>query len=529
MNSPNTNRTAHSKAECCTESKCESGLRNNYFEGKRLTADSFRVEQKYLVERRHLLNRAIHGWGVVYGYGITAVPPDDPDPGFACRLKIRGGLALDKCGRELLQTGKAIKVDDELIVLDKESRRLDQKDRQAAFAEAGPRACWLLSVHYAEQYTGAVTVQDSCHCEHHEWDHTCETVRYSLRRIPCEQCCESFDCELDCRCAKCCEKSPDSKHRDPSRDPDYRARQADHNYRRGHTDVETPHRRGGCRCLCEYLTHLDVDAECGSLCEIEETCARVRVDLRNGVPLACVKIVPDDCDSWVFGLDVEDCGPRRLVKRNDLLFDLIRGCDLTRIKEIGWAPWHRREAPVPFDDFSDALGGDNHGQAAYVTRDFWVEFSRPVREDTVRPDCFAMTVMSAEREGGWWQTFRVPIIGVETADFPPEADDPPDHVRGARIVVDGAWVEDAVRGRRSLFLGSETRIEFEVRGDFIVDCNGQTVDANAVGLSPSPTGNGKPGDSFISTFTVAPAREVPARKIPYDSGDPEKESRHEQY
>src|SRR5258708_31612060 len=123
MNSPNTNKTAqHTKTECCTESKCESGLRNNYFEGKRLTADSFRLEQKYQVERRHLLNRAIHGSGVVYGYGITAVPADDPKHKFACRLKIRGGLALDQCGRELLQTDKSIKVDDELIVLDKVSR-----------------------------------------------------------------------------------------------------------------------------------------------------------------------------------------------------------------------------------------------------------------------------------------------------------------------------------------------------------------------------------------------------------------------
>ena len=501
MNSPNTNRTAqHTKSECCTESKCESGVRNNYFEGKRLTADSFRVEQSYLVERRHLLNRAIYGWGVVYGYGITAAPPDDPQHSFAGRLKIRAGLALDKCGRELLQTDKSIKVDDELIVLDDEFRRKDH----TVFSDAGPQACWLLSVHYAEQYSGPVTVQDSCHCEHREWDHTCETVRYSLRRIPCEDCCKSFECELGCKCGRCCEKS---------RDP---------NYTTGQAEVETPRQPGGCRCLCDYLTHLEIDAECGPLCEIDEPCARVRVDLRNGVPLACVHIVPDDCNRWAFGLEVEDCGPRRLVKRNDLLFDLIRGCDLTRIKEIGWKDWHRRKEPVPFEEFSAGLGHGNQGQSTYVTRKFWVEFSRPVRKETVRPDCFAMTIMSAEREGGWWQTFRVPITDVDTTNFPTEADDPADHVRGARIVVDGSWVEDAVRGRRSLFLGSETRIEFEVRGDFIVDCNGQTVDANSVGLSPAPTGNGTPGDSFLSTFLVAPAREDPARNVPSYSGDPQK-------
>lgn len=517
MNSPNTNKTTqHTKGECCTESKCESGLRNNYFEGKRLTADSFRVEQKYQLDRRHLLNRAIHGWGVVYGYGITAVPPDDPKHEFACRLKMHGGLALDKCGRELLETGRSIKVDDELIILNADLRNLDQEKRDAALSSAGPEACWLLSVHYAEQYTGPVTVPDSCHCEHHEWDKTCETVRYSLRRIPCEECCNSFDCELNCKCAKCCDKHSGPNYIATALNPNPLPHPNPHP---GNREVDTTHPRGGCRCVCEYVTHLDVDAECGHLCEINESCARVRVDLRNGVPLACVQIVRDDCDRWTFGIKVEDCGPRRLVKRNDLLFDLIRGCDLTRIKKIGWK-WHRREEWVPFEEFSAALGPENRGEAAYVTRDFWVEFTRPVRKETVRPDCFAMTVMSAEREGGWWQTFRVPIIRVDTVDaanFPTEPDDPPGHVRGARIVVDGSWVEDAVRGRRSLFLGSETRIEFEVRGDFIVDCNGQTVDANAVGLSPSPTGNGTPGDRFLSTFTVAPARERPNR-----NADPQK-------
>jgi hypothetical protein len=182
------------------------------------------------------------------------------------------------------------------------------------------------------------------------------------------------------------------------------------------------------------------------------------------------------------------------VKSNALLFDLIRGCDLTKISKIGWEPWHRREAPIPFDEFSPSLGADGDGQAEYITRDFWVEFSRPVRRNTVTPECFAITVISGEREGGWWQTFRVPITRVQM--------DRGDMVTRAAIVVDGAWVEDAVRGRKSLFRDRETRVEIEVRGDFIVDCNGMPVDANAVGLIPAPTGNGTPGGTFLSAFVV---------------------------
>src|SRR5438128_2243923 len=197
--------TLHKTAprECCSDVDCECGLRNNYFEGKRLTADSFRVEQKYMIGRRHLLNRAIHGWGVVYGYKITSGAPDTAiGPG---KLKIGPGLALDICGRELVQTGRPISVG-EVIVRDANNERLDLNTLTSADFED---QCWLLSVHYAQQPIDHVRVEDPCRCEHDEWNHICETVRYTLRPIPCENCCQPFDCELECGCGtgKCCEEA----------------------------------------------------------------------------------------------------------------------------------------------------------------------------------------------------------------------------------------------------------------------------------------------------------------------------------
>jgi hypothetical protein len=111
-----------------------------------------------------------------------------------------------------------------------------------------------------------------------------------------------------------------------------------------------------------------------------------------------------------------------------------------------------------------------------------------------------MTVMTDEGEGGWWEPFRVPIVRLDFTGFAEAGD-----VLGARLVVDGPWLEDAVRGTRTKFQEGGTRVELEVRGDFILDCNGQTVDANAVGLSPVPTGNGTPGGTFLSTFRVEQA------------------------
>lgn len=502
---------------CCADSRCESGLKNHYYPGKRLTADSLRVEQEYQIDRRRLLNRAVFGWGVVYGYEVVAAPASDcherPASG---RLRIGAGLALDCCGRELVQVGKQAIALDDVFVVDANGKQLP-RDKVFGETPGKPQQCWLLSVHYAEKHHDPVTVNDPCSCERHEHDHVCETVRYSLQPIPCEQCCRDWPCELECECGTgdCCRERPvdEDEHRlRDTRPPGYDQRAADDPEERRppqpprhEPPADHPPRRGGCRCLCDHLTGLELCDECG-LCPVEDSCGKVWVDLGHGVPLACVEVTNDECDRPVFAAEVEPCGPRRLVKRNDLLYDLIRGCDLTRIRDISWAVWHRRKEPIDFADFSAAFGAEGARLDKYVTN-FAVTFSRPVRASTLRPDCFAMTVLSTEREGGWWEPLRVPIVDLELID------ESADHrlARGAKLVVDGAWVEDGLRGRHTVFLGALTRVEIAVRGDFILDCNDQAVDANAHGLDSAPSGNGVPGDELLSTFCVQAAPEEPSR------------------
>src|SRR5258705_826872 len=101
----------HVTSQCCTDEGCGTGLRNNYFPGKKLTPDSFTVEQRYHRERRKLINRSIHGWGVVYGFGVTVANG---------MLAITTGLALDKAGRELLQEGIGTFSLDQTIALDED-------------------------------------------------------------------------------------------------------------------------------------------------------------------------------------------------------------------------------------------------------------------------------------------------------------------------------------------------------------------------------------------------------------------------
>jgi len=67
-----------------------------YFEGQVLDAADFRDEQQYLISRRYLHNRAVHGTGVVTGLSVTVCAD-----GSSAWAVVQPGLALDRRGREV--------------------------------------------------------------------------------------------------------------------------------------------------------------------------------------------------------------------------------------------------------------------------------------------------------------------------------------------------------------------------------------------------------------------------------------------
>lgn len=531
---------------CCPEEDCGKGLRNHYFPGKKLTPRSLSVEQRYHLERRKLINRAVHGYGVVYGFGVKI------DGG---RLGIGGGLAFDRPGRELVEEhGVAFGVDD-LIALDDKGRRL-KAGKCPSEDERGHKwpvdRCWLLTAHYAERDLARMDLRDPCSCSRTEWSEVCETVRYSLTPVSCGECCKLSKCGLSCECAKgpCC----DDKRTSPADGP----KPDDPKYPRGQEPVPMPHDlphgirldgvrpapaagriegalinsvrdpspppvpepasapasipaglpsdglretptgvspRGGCRCLCDHLARLPFDPGCEPLTTIEEPCGRVRVDLRNGVPLACVKLVRRGCE-WFFLEVYDDCGPRPLVKRNDLLFDLIQGCDLTRIEHVGWERWHRRR--MSWEDFKASFGEEIREDYALTAR-YWFLFSKPIRRETLTADAFEMTIVIADQPGGWRRLRRVPVIDVFT--YPRSG--PTAQV--AALVVDGDWVSQQIRGRQTDFTRCcEIWVEIRVHADYLVDCIGQRIDGSVPGMQAAPTGRVKSGGDLFSSFEVEP-------------------------
>ena len=454
-------RCGKPQAAACGVADCTSGTRNRYYPGKRLTPAALCLEQDYQVERRRLLNRAMHGWGVVYGYPIAMAPADGCAGTAGGKLAIGAGLALDRLGRELLQTAAVLVALDDMLEL-----------------PGGGGECWMLRAHYAERLMAPVSVADACSQERPQWDHVCETVRYSLQRVPCEACCTPAECGLACGCASgpCCGGESDGTGQTPPAGPQ-------------------PPRAGAACCLCEHLTALSPGAECDALTEVEDGW---RVDLRNGVPLACVKLAIDECQQWGIAEVTDACGPRRLVKRNDLLFDLIRGCDLTHISSLSWQHWLTPGTSVPFDAFDDFFSATPSAPGGSLT-DFRIGFSRPVRKATVTADCFAMTFLIPQREGGWLLPMRAPILRIA---FPDAAGADPELATEAALVVSWRWVSDALRGQHTEFDGVAVNVEIEIRGDHILDCNGQAVDANARGHGGAPSGNGTPGGSHLSHFML---------------------------
>src|SRR4051794_16261182 len=72
--------------------------RNRYFYDKLLTVEDFNTEQRYLNEKRHLINKNILGSGICCGLEVDSLIKQDQ----TWQAKISRGLAIDCCGREIV-------------------------------------------------------------------------------------------------------------------------------------------------------------------------------------------------------------------------------------------------------------------------------------------------------------------------------------------------------------------------------------------------------------------------------------------
>ena len=104
--------------------------RNQYYYGKLITQQDFVSEQQYMNDKRRLINRFLHGAGIVAG--LQVVRMDDRS------FSLEAGLALDETGREIL-------VDKPTI------QRLDRLDGYDALLERSATDMVYLCISYTEK------------------------------------------------------------------------------------------------------------------------------------------------------------------------------------------------------------------------------------------------------------------------------------------------------------------------------------------------------------------------------------------
>ena len=107
--------------------------RNNYYYGMLLSVENFNAEQKYLNDKRRLINRLVHGSGVVSGMNIVAIDEQT--------ISLESGLAFDSTGREI-------------VVANPVTKKLSMINGYDSAMSSGSNAYVYLCIEYSENEKG---------------------------------------------------------------------------------------------------------------------------------------------------------------------------------------------------------------------------------------------------------------------------------------------------------------------------------------------------------------------------------------
>ena len=526
---------------------CGTGRRNRYFRDKRMHVADHVLEQDYHIFRRRLVNRTMLGWGVAEGFAVKAAKRE---------LLIGPGVGLDLIGREvvacevtrLARPGDVIwlapdakgcglsvvappgeedckpppcedqpKQEPARLAKEKPDASREEKAREAqakaredeAKAREAPTRdkpqdehcepepdcanLYLLRAHYAELQVDGVRIEDDCGGDRCEANHICETVVYSLEAIDCCPSglpgCHPHFCADESQCA--CEGERES---------------CDECDERGKLQHGPALDRGPHRQLAKWSESFGGIKPCDKGCLEHAGC--VAFDADAGIPLACVTIGFHCGEPYVDAI-VDDLGPRRLARPNEVLFDLSRGCDLVRIADVSWRDWLEGDCRVPFSRFADMFeppkvpggkkGGRKQRETVPVNTRFEVEFTGPVKVESLTVDSVAVTLVQRAVREDVGNMVRMPVVGLVPRRQ--SLKDPAGTTRSFTIQVDPGFYEGEITLDTASGFEEPTIVEFELRCEFMLDCNGQPITG---GGRRVPSTGTVPGLPFHSVFTVIP-------------------------
>ncbi len=158
--------------------------RARYFHGMLMTERDFTEEQKYHNEKRKMLNRMLHGWGVVCGLEIKPTKPA------SSTIIIRPGLVLDCNGNEICVTEEYPLKIDKIIKSDPSPKVQAAECAEPENGEEEQK--WYITIRYEEKTSDPVAVYapaGGCEEKACEYSRTREGYCFELRKEINPKCC----------------------------------------------------------------------------------------------------------------------------------------------------------------------------------------------------------------------------------------------------------------------------------------------------------------------------------------------------
>jgi len=271
-------KTMSANTETCANSdKSECGYnefrRLRYFHGMLLDDKDFREEQQYHANKRRLLNRMLHGSGVVCGLELRGTKGKKS-------IQVTPGLALDCSGNEIW-VSKDLKID--LTSLLPPANQQIGPPKCRPVDETATVKTYYIGIRYDEKPTNPVSVYlPSGDCE----ERTCENSRWKEGYcVEIVECC--YDTETDgllktlCYCEG--KKSPDKqKYTDPcgkcGKDP------SEPNIQGAQPDPVKV--KEFCECVL-FEESFEKSVPCPACCSCDHAChvilGQIKLDPENGV------------------------------------------------------------------------------------------------------------------------------------------------------------------------------------------------------------------------------------------------------
>lgn len=443
--------------------------RNNYFYGKLMTARDFTDEQCYFNEKRWLINRMIHGWGVVCGLDVKFEDGKEDciqeisscQKEKQCNIIIDRGLAIDCCGREI-------------VVCDKQTISLADVEPPCNPAAERPRQGrqrFVICLEYNECKTEPVTVAPSMcsQSEKSNYNRIRDSFRIRLRY--------ASDVSIPDRKRKYCQLADRKNEMKGGSDVKH--------YGKHQHDCEQyePLHHYLCKKLSAGCPECD---PCGCLVLAEVTAEPISGSDYEQHKDPKQQERQDKTRHRKIKLNIDPCSHRRLVYNNKMLYDLIH-ChhdDLPHIIEISWLDFHGKKR-VYWDDFVRQI----------IKKGLTVTFDHAIDPKTVNRHTFLISFKFADRPSGTIVRKFIPVEDITVME----------NQCKYMLRVDREWIDEEIDASKSeLFDGID--VDITLRSSLICDLDCKALDGDFI-CGKLPTGNGVQGGDFLSWFTVRPKNE----------------------